>query len=92
MADELVQEVSEFGIQVANNATLKNVPLVETEVASFSANFRKTREEAADAKMKVNTHCAAAESVAEKHQATLSRVRKKLARRIRLAEGEGIAW
>lgn len=74
--DELVQQVGEAVIEVANNAALRTVSVVGTEVMSLTANWKMVLKEAASTRAELNKLRAADERVSEKHRSTLTKVRK----------------
>lgn len=76
-AHELVQQVSESGIQGASDSIVKAVPVVETETVLLTANLERAERNAATARAQFDKLRAAAESVAEKQKSTLINVRKE---------------
>lgn len=77
LADELVRQVGESGIQVANDAALVTLLSVQTEVVSLLAYLKKACEEASSAKVELDVLRSTAELATKEHNVTLAKVQEE---------------
>lgn len=77
LADELVHQIGESGIQAENPTSPGTVPVAETDTVPLTGNFDKARQEAINARAVLDKLRALAESTADEHQAMFVNVCKE---------------
>lgn len=77
MADELVQQIGESGIQFGNNAPLGTIIMVETGVVPLTVKLEKVQKEASSARAELDKLYAPAVLVAKEHRGAMIKVREE---------------
>lgn len=81
-----MQQVADSGARAEDTAAHGTVPAAETETLSLTANHEKVHEDVGNSKAEVDELRAIAKSVAEGHQAALSKLREERQRELDLLD------